>query len=299
MKFAFTNTLRVIVFIAAILMFAQVLKGKEHHYTAFTVKVTGKGQPVLLLPGATCDGAVWNETVARYSSTYQCHVFTLAGYAGTNPLPNAPYLKAIEQQLMQYIADNKLEHVILVGHSIGGFLSLEMASEKNPRIEKVVVVDALPFFAATFNPNAPDTFSEQQAKAMYEKYAKMDDAALLNSQTGMARMLCRDSSRWGTIADWGVKSDRKTMAYTMSEMLATDLRKKVASINVPVLVLAAYCDNPAFAQYTRASVQENYSDQYKACAPCKVHVADGNTKHFIMFDNVTWMFAEIDNFLKG
>ncbi|WP_197070533.1 alpha/beta fold hydrolase [Hymenobacter sp. DG25B] len=54
-------------------------------HPSFTVRVVGKGQPVLLIPGLTCPGAVWDETVARYQSRYQCHVISLAGFGGVAP----------------------------------------------------------------------------------------------------------------------------------------------------------------------------------------------------------------------
>jgi hypothetical protein len=34
---------------------------------AFQVKITGKGQPMLFIPGATCSGDEWQATVAHYA----------------------------------------------------------------------------------------------------------------------------------------------------------------------------------------------------------------------------------------
>jgi pimeloyl-ACP methyl ester carboxylesterase len=124
------------VFMVAYVFFASVVMAKGGKYDAFQVKVTGKGQPIILIPGATCSGDEWNETVAHLSGKYQCHVFTIAGYAGTAPMAKGPYLETIRKELEQYIEDQKLEHVILIGHSIGGFLSLCMASEMKDHLQK-------------------------------------------------------------------------------------------------------------------------------------------------------------------
>lgn len=294
----FTNLLRIISFLAFFMMFAAAVFAYTGKYTAFTVKVTGKGQPMLLIPGATCSGDEWNETVSHYSGQYQCHVFTLAGYAGTAPLANGPYLETIKKQIEAYITDNKLDNVILTGHSIGGFLSLCIAAEMKEHLQKVVVVDAMPFFALTMNPNAPDTFSESKTQAMLAMYNKMDEQALKASQQNMARFLCRDSARWGMIATWGAQSDRKTMAYTMNEMMTSDMRKKISAIKVPVLVMAAYCKSDQYPGYTRESVVSTYGEQYQACTTCIIHVAEDRTKHFIMYDNPEWYFKEMDTFVK-
>jgi N-formylmaleamate deformylase len=208
-------------------------------------------------------------------------------------------LQTIKKQLEEYIIDQKLENVILVGHSIGGFLSLCIASEMKAHLQKIVVVDALPFYAAIFNPNAADTFNEKQAQNMFAMYSKMDDDAFRKNQMSAAKFLCRDSTKWDMIATWGAKSDRKTFAYTVTEMMGTDMRKKISDIQVPVLVLGAYCQSAEYPGYTRESVVKSFSEQYSACTTCSVKVSAGGTRHFIMYEDPEWYFAEIDNFLKN
>ncbi|PQJ11384.1 hypothetical protein CJD36_006170 [Flavipsychrobacter stenotrophus] len=270
----------------------------QNKYDAFTVKVSGKGQPVILIPGATCSGAEWDETIAHWNGKYQTHAITIAGYAGTAPMAGGPYLDKVRTQIEQYIADNKLKDVILVGHSIGGFLALSIGMDMNSSLSRIVVVDAMPFFAGANNPNAADTFSEAQAKGILDRYTKMDDQQLKASQMMITKFMCLDSTRWDMIATWGQQSDKRTMAYTMSEMLGKDIRKDIARIKVPVLVLAAYSAMPQYPQFTRESVAKTFGDQYKACTQCTVHVADGKTRHFIMYDNPLWFYKEMDTFLQ-
>ena len=45
----------------------------------FTVTVTGKGRPVVFVPGFGCSGKVWDSTVAHLKDRCECHVLTLAG----------------------------------------------------------------------------------------------------------------------------------------------------------------------------------------------------------------------------
>src|SRR5690348_15221990 len=49
---------------------------------AFTVRVSGSGPPVILIPGLACDGNVWDATAAHLAATHEVHVLTLAGFAG-------------------------------------------------------------------------------------------------------------------------------------------------------------------------------------------------------------------------
>ncbi|GAB3750221.1 alpha/beta fold hydrolase [Spirosoma pomorum] len=104
-----------IILITAQLSFAQPY--------SFQVTVTGKGQPVLLLPGYSCSGTVWNETVAHLQDRYECHVLTLPGYAGVAPIKQ-PVLQTVRDEIIRYIRDKRLDKPVLIGHSLGAFMSL-------------------------------------------------------------------------------------------------------------------------------------------------------------------------------
>src|SRR5262245_53760365 len=66
------------------------------------VEVTGKGQPMIPIPGLTCSGDVWRETVAHYSKRYQCHAVTLGGFAG-RPRYEGPFLDTARDSLLAYM----------------------------------------------------------------------------------------------------------------------------------------------------------------------------------------------------
>ncbi len=269
--------------------------GQPKAVPAFRVSVSGKGRPMLFIPGATCSGAVWNETVAYYAKTNQCHVFTLAGYAGTAPLAQGPYLETFKTALINYIKTNNLQHVVLVGHSIGGFLSLCTAISLQERLEKVIIVDGLPFYAGVMNPAAKSGFNEEQAKSTFATYQQMTLEQLKANQLAVARTMCADSTKWNLIASWGASSDRRTMAYTMSEMLGNDLRPQIAAITVPVLVLAAYAPVPEYPTFTKEYAEALYKQQYQACTTCVIRVSPP-AKHFIMYDAPEWFLQQMDSF---
>ena len=267
-------------------------------YKAFKITITGKGKPMLFIPGATCSGNEWDETVERYSKNYECRVFTLAGYAGVPPLSEQPYLDTYKNEIIRYIKSEKLKDIVLVGHSIGGVLSLSIAAELKESLQKVVIVDALPFYALTVNPTAKAGFDEQLAKKIFASFSKMDYSQLKASQLAVTRTLCTDSTKWDLIASWGAQSDPKTMAYSMIEMLGLDLRNTIATIKVPVLVMAAFTAVPQYPQYTKEYVLETYKQQYSQCENCQIYVTP-TSRHFIMYDSPVWYFNQLDTFLSA
>jgi N-formylmaleamate deformylase len=55
-------------------------------HAPFTVKVTGHGKPMILIPGLASSGDTWVGTVAHFKQRYTCYVLTLAGFAGVPPI---------------------------------------------------------------------------------------------------------------------------------------------------------------------------------------------------------------------
>src|SRR4051812_37745586 len=105
-------------------------------HPAFKVDVSGKGAPIILIPGLASAGEVWDGTVARYCGDHQCHVLTLAGFAG-QPAIAGPLLPAVEQQLSDYIAANKFDHPIVIGHSLGGFIGMKLAADHPDQVGRL------------------------------------------------------------------------------------------------------------------------------------------------------------------
>src|SRR3954452_20806767 len=60
----------------------------------FVARVSGSGPPMILIPGLANGGNVWDGTVAHFQGRYECHVVTLAGFAG-QPAIGEPFLEKV------------------------------------------------------------------------------------------------------------------------------------------------------------------------------------------------------------
>ncbi len=166
---------KIVLSLLSLCLFATVYAQKvTTNYPEFKVEVSGTGPDLILIPGATCSGEVWKETVLRYQQDFTCHVFTLAGYAGVPALNEAPMLPKIKSGLLRYISE-KTEQPIIMGHSIGGFLALQIAAETHA-ISKVIVVDALPFLAGINNSAMTEEIMRKMpVEPMVAQYTGMDE----------------------------------------------------------------------------------------------------------------------------
>lgn len=261
---------------------------------AFKAEVTGSGQPIILIPGLASSGDVWQGTVRHLCGPRQCHVLTLAGFAG-QPAIDGPLLATAEQQIAAYISANKLDKPIIIGHSLGGFLGLKLAANHPDKVGKLVIVDSLPALLATRMPSMTQAQMAQMAAGMREQMLQQDAAAYAANQHRMIAGMVTSEADVARVAEWGNRSDRKAVANAMHEMASDDMRQEIARIKAPVLVLGAYA---AYKQFMPLpAVEAIYRDQYARLNGVQIAVAE-NARHFIMFDDAQWMYDRVDQFLK-
>ncbi|KOY84691.1 alpha/beta hydrolase [bacterium 336/3] len=269
----------------ALILVSLVLKTNAQ--TSFQVTVKGKGTPILLFAGFGCSGELWNETVAELSKTNECHIFTFAGFGGV-PAIETPWFSTIKDEVIQYVKTKKLKKPTLVGHSLGGTLSLWLASLEKEMFKQLILVDALPCSAALMIPNYKGEkipYDNPRNKMMIE----MDKTAFENMNKQMIGFMCKNKEKQPIITNWMNMIDRKTYIYSYVDMLNLDLREDIAKISVPVTILAATSPD-------LATVQKTYNTQYEKLPSVKIHYAE-NAAHFVMYDQPEWFMKKLKEIL--
>lgn len=259
---------------------------------AFDVKVIGHGRPVIMIPGYSCSGDVWKETADHLKNNYELHIITIAGYAGVAPI-DGPVLSTVRDQLIQYVKNKHLVKPMLIGHSLGAFMALYVSAAEPELFGKIVCVDGVPFISALSSPDV--TVESIKDNPMYDldaaiaRFKAIPTEGYVESMTAAMLYQVRDTVRAKQIAEWSSRGDRATLGRTIIELSLTDLRKDIAFIKAPVLILASV--------FGTAEVSERvYKQQYAAVNNKTIKVAD--SKHFIMYDVPEWFYAELDSFLK-
>ncbi|MBV7535938.1 alpha/beta hydrolase [Duganella sp. sic0402] len=265
-------------------------------HPAFKVDVTGTGAPIILIPGLGSSGSVWDGTVAHYcgSGKHQCHVLTLAGFAGQPAIKEA-LLPAVEQQLSAYIKDNKFDRPVIIGHSLGGYLGMKLASNHPEQVGSLIIVDSLPALGAVQLPTISREQLKQQADIMRASMKAQDEAAFKAGQLRALRSMITKQEDIAHVLASSKHSDRDTIIDSVSEIMATDLRDDISRIKAPTLVLGTWV---AYKDYApKAAITATYTTQYAKLPGVKVEMAD-TARHFIMYDDPAWMYDRIDNFLN-
>lgn len=267
----------------------------------FAVKVVGKGPPMLFIPGLTSGGAVWDDIVAAFADRYQCHVFTLAGFAGQPPIAaDSTWLRRMRDAIVAYAKAERLERPIVVGHSLGGFLALDIAAHEPALPRAVVNVDGLPFLPGTISPEATLESVKPMVAQMRRAMTGGNPAQAAQAeqmQEMQLRSMVRDTSRLPMVRSMGRASDRATVAEAMSALYSVDLRPDLARITAPVLNLHAWVAYRSYGQ-TRPRMEQLLANQYAALRTGTTRISD-SAYHFIMLDEPAWLISEMQGFLNA
>ena len=260
------------------------------------VEVVGKGRPLLMIPGLNSSAEVWRETCLALKDGLS-FVGPGGGWAGAAPADPRPaeFLPAMRGQLLAYLHDQQLGPVVVIGHSLGGLLGLQMAQAEPKAVSALVVVDALPFLPAARDPNATADsvrpMADQLRKGMLAADAAQWQAQLRAGLPGMTR----DPQRQAELGLWGEASDRQTTADAMHAVMTTDLRDSIASITAPTLVLGSWAGYQPMGG-TEDSTRAVFQAQYAKLRGVQIAMS-AQGFHFLMWDDPRWLRGQVQAFL--
>lgn len=248
----------------------------------------GKGKTMLLLPGFTCPGEIWNETISQLGKGYEFIKVSYPGFNGIEPI-EIPWYGTIKSELKQFIIVNKLSNITIIGHSMGGMLAMDLAAELPEKVDKLILVEAIPCIRQVMMPNVSAehiTFDNPYNNNMIQ----MSDSLFRNTAESMAQGMTNNKDKTDLLAQWIIESDRKTYVYGYTELLKLDLRDKLANIKAKTLILSADFMG-------KDVVLKNLESQYEKLDNKEIKIAK-SSKHFIMFDQPDWFNNELSKFLK-
>jgi pimeloyl-ACP methyl ester carboxylesterase len=258
-------------------------------------EVIGQGRPMILIHGMSCSADVWKDVVAHYRTTYQMHLITLKGFGNDASFSSDHILQQVRDELIAYIKENNLQNTILMGHSMGGFLSLWIASTAPDLVSKVISVDGIPYFPVLQMPGITAESAKEMVKQMSAGMNSMtEEQYRLQQQMMIAGMIATEEKR-AAVVEMGLKSNRAVTGQAYGEMFTTDIRPEMHKIKVPVLVLGAWA---AYEQYgsTKDLVEASFKAQVKDIPNVQVRVAD-KAFHFIFYDEPAWFYQQVDTFI--
>ncbi len=173
-------------------------------------QVVGAGPPLVLVHGLSGSTRWWARNVEPLARRFRVYIIDLIGFGSSRD--GEPFvLSRASEHLAGWIDHLGIERASIVGHSMGGFISADLAADHPDRVDRLVLVAAaaLPFGRG------------------YLQHSLGLVRGLRHLPLSFLPILFTDAYRAGPGTIW--KAAR--------ELLSTDIRPKLARIEAPSLLV--------------------------------------------------------------
>lgn len=260
------------------------------------VEARGEGPDVILIPGLASTSAVWARTASALEGRYRVHLVTVRGFGEVPPGGNAEGLVGgpAATEIRRYIAEQGLTRPALIGHSMGGQIALRVAADAGPRVGRVMVVDASPFFPSLISAGATTGDVEPLARLAYQGILLFGDEALKTHAASLgADMGGAADNLFGALGWQG--GDRRTLAQGLYEVMTVDLRARLPAITAPVTVVYGWS---ADDRSPRSQIDGLFRAGYRSLrAPAAFERIEG-AEHMVMIDRPRQFQQAVERFLR-
>lgn len=271
----------------------------EQRLPHISVTRQGSGPGVVFIPGLSSPRASWDSVTAGLAKDHTVYLVQINGFGGDAPGANLTpgILDGIVADLSSYLTSQKAGRIRLVGHSMGGLASLMFARAHPAQVNRLMIVDALPYFPVLLAQGGPvpspaevDPIAKMMRDKVVARYGKPVDLAATKADVDG---LAVNPASKVKMAEWAAQADPRVTGQLLYEDMSTDMRPALSTLAVPITVVVPWTETPFGQERTLAF----YHRQYDA-AP-NVHFAPiAQAGHFVMLDQPGKFRAELDAFLR-
>ena len=146
-------------------------------------RVLGEGQPLLIIHGLFGMSDNWQSLAKWYADYFEVHLIDQRNHGRSPHADEFSYLH-LSNDIHQYIVDNQLNDVIIIGHSLGGKTAMQFAVSYAEFLSKLIIVDISPRFYPIHHDKIIEGLkmldfsileSRSQADAVLSKYIEEGD----------------------------------------------------------------------------------------------------------------------------
>lgn len=247
-------------------------------------EVYGRGKPVILLHGWLGSWGLWQKTMAYLGQSYRTYALDFWGFGESGKKINTYQVNDFVSMVDQFMEKLGIVSAPLVGHSMGGTVSLLVAIRYPERVKKVTVVGS---------PIAGNSL------AFMLKVAGMRPIAfLLFTFFGLFRFgmrlaspfICRDPSFPDMMDRDLSKTTLESFLLSIASLRNTDVRPELSKIRIPAMGMYGDLDNivhPRQWQPMLAGIPHTRVERFS------------NAGHFIMLDDPARFMSTLKDFLDS
>jgi len=245
-------------------------------------EVYGRGRPVILLHGWLGSWGLWQETMTFLGQYYRTYALDLWGFGESGKKRDTYMVQDFVSLVDQFMDKLGIMQAPLVGHSMGGTVSLSVALRYPERVQKVVVIGS-PIVGSSLALPLKLAGHREIAFMLFNMFNLFRMAMRLASP-----FIC-DDPRFPEMMDRDLsKTTLESFLISIASLRRTDLRASLSQIKIPVLGMFGDQDNIVSPQQWQV-LQQNL--------PASLIKRYYRAGHFIMLDEPSVFMQNLKDFL--
>ncbi|MDX1436064.1 MAG: alpha/beta hydrolase [Anaerolineales bacterium] len=249
------------------------------HYEVF-----GRGRPVILLHGWLGSWGLWQDTMEYLGQSYRTYALDFWGFGESDFKQESFMVDDFVSMVDQFMETLGIARAPLVGHSMGGTVSLSMAIRYPQRVSQVTVIGS-PINGASLAPLLKLAGVGPVAYVVHNfmgalKLGLKVYSPLVTRDRSWAEMISRDLS----------KTSLQSFLQSIASLRKTDLSSELPNVDAPILGMYGKHDVIVHPQEWRRL--EKYARYPKILKLEK-------SGHFPMLDQPNLFMRTVKNFLDG
>ncbi len=204
-------------------------------------KVIGKGQPVVLLHGFAEDNNIWNDQGSFLQEHCQLIIPDLPGTGKSGMLPKNSTIDDYATSVNALLSNENIEKCILLGHSMGGYITLAFAERYAEKLKAFGLVHS-----TAFADNDEKKVSREKGIQMMKEYGVFPFLKNTTPNLFSENYKKQHPERVSGLIEKGKNFSTEAMVqYYTAMMNRPDRTEVLAKSNVPVLFIIGSEDKAA------------------------------------------------------
>lgn len=248
----------------------------------------------IVIPGLTSSPDVFKDVMPNWPGGY--HWVTVGGFGGAvAPSDLDAVTVPAAQEIAKYLQNQDLRNVALIGHSMGGVLALLAAAEQPDRIDRILIIDSVPFLAGLMQPGVNSEDAAARKAAIRQQFGDMPREQFLAVMRQGLPVQATTAEAQGRVWVDIERSDQEAVAVASSEIFTADYRDILPLVKAKVTVLIPHNQ---FSPLPAEDIKMRYAQLYEGLENVEFHIIP-ESRHFIMLDQPSAFKSHVELFLTG